>query len=284
LDDQITFGFIVVDGHNTSFHTLTGDHRRTIFKLSVDLPKKHGRGGFSKNRFARIREEKRGWYTSKIALLATQHFIDPASSLPTVKGLILAGSANLKNDVLQKLDPRLIQIVTSVVDVQYGGEAGFNQAIQLSAVNLSNLKVFHEQEVLGRFFEEIAKDGKYCYGVEDVMYGLTSGLVELLILCKSLDHFRYELVLGDDKKVLFGRPGEKKLVELEEWKIISCVPLVDWILEHYKEFGVSIEIVSDQTSIGGQFVKGFGGIGGLLRYETISFPAIEGDLEDEFVW
>jgi len=130
-----------------SFHTLTGDAQQTLFKLDVDLPKKHGRGGQSKNRFARRREEKRGWYTTKIAALTIQYFIDPSTSLPSVKGLVIAGLANLKEDVHKKLDPRLSKIVVSVVDVQYGGEAGFHQAINLSQANLSNLKIVQEQEV-----------------------------------------------------------------------------------------------------------------------------------------
>jgi len=271
------------DGHTTSFHTLTGDHRQTILKLDVDLPNKHGRGGQSKNRFARIREEKRNVYTTKIAALATTHFIDPANSLPSVNGMVIAGSAHLKDDVHKKLDPRLFKIVLSVVDVQYGGEAGFNQAINLSMGNLSNLKVVREQEVLGKYFDEIARDGNYCFGVEDTLYGVTSGLVETLILYKELPHLRYELEMNDEKKVVFCSPGSK-LVEDGEWQVISCEPLVDWILEHYKEFGVVIELVSNQTSIGSQFVKGFGGIGGFLRYETaLPSTGVEPE-EEDFVW
>jgi peptide chain release factor subunit 1 len=39
--------------------------------MSVQLPKKHGRGGQSSVRFARIREEKRHAYVKKVAELAT---------------------------------------------------------------------------------------------------------------------------------------------------------------------------------------------------------------------
>jgi len=190
----------VIDGHSASFHTLTGDNRQTLFKLDVDLPKKHGRGGQSQTRFARIREIKRGWYTSKIAELTVHHFINPTTSLPSVQGLVIAGLANLKDDVLKKLDPRLGKIIAGVVDVQYGGECGFHQAINLTRGNLSDLKIVQEQQVLSRFFEEIARDGTYCFGVEDTMFAVTSGLVETLILWKNLSYVRCELALGEEKK------------------------------------------------------------------------------------
>jgi len=86
------------------------------------------------------------------------------------------------------------------VDVQYGGECGFHQAINLTQGNLSDLKIVQEQQVLSRFFEEIARDGTYCFGVEDTMFAVTSGLVETLVLWKNLSTLRCELVLGKEKK------------------------------------------------------------------------------------
>lgn len=52
-----------------------------------------------------------------------------------VTGLILAGSADFKNDLEKSdmFDPRLSTKVVKVVDVCYGFEDGLNQAIQKSA-------------------------------------------------------------------------------------------------------------------------------------------------------
>lgn len=36
---------------------------------------------------------------------------------------------------------------------------------------------------------------------------------------------------------------------------------------NYQHFGARIELISDKTQEGFQFVKGFGGIGGTLRYK-----------------
>jgi peptide chain release factor subunit 1 len=48
-------------------------------------------------RFARIREEKRHNYLRKVAELTQFHFI--TDDKPNVVGLILAGSANFKNEL-----------------------------------------------------------------------------------------------------------------------------------------------------------------------------------------
>lgn len=80
-----------------------------VLKFTVDLPKKHGRGGQSALRFSRLRVEKRHNYLREAAELATKCFIDPATSQPNVTGLILAGSAEFKTELSQSgmFDPRL---------------------------------------------------------------------------------------------------------------------------------------------------------------------------------
>lgn len=94
LEDDERFGFIIVDGSGALFATLQGNVRNVLTKISVELPKKHGRGGQSANRFARLREEARGHYVRKVAELATQMFI--SNDRPNIKGIIMAGSADFK--------------------------------------------------------------------------------------------------------------------------------------------------------------------------------------------
>ena len=69
------YGFLVMDGNGSLYGTLSGNHREILHKFSVDLPKKHGRGGQSAMRFARLRLEKRHHYVCKVAELATQFFV-----------------------------------------------------------------------------------------------------------------------------------------------------------------------------------------------------------------
>ncbi len=91
-------------------------------------------------------------------------------------------------------------------------------------------------------------------------------------------------------------------------------PLIEWLASNYKTFGslmyylpsledffklfflvffelpltagTSLEIITDKSQEGSQFCRGFGGIGGLLRYR-VDFQAmdipdmdVEGDMDD----
>lgn len=116
-----------MDGNGTLFGTVAGNTREIVHKFTVDLPKKHGRGGQSALRFARLRDEKRHNYVRKVAELAVQHFI--AGDKVNVTGLVLAGSADFKTELSQSdmFDQRLVAKIIKVVDVSYGGENGFNQ-------------------------------------------------------------------------------------------------------------------------------------------------------------
>lgn len=69
-----TYGFIVVDGNGCLFGTLCGSNRTVVEEFSVELPKKHGRGGQSALRFARLRLEKRQNYVKKCAESASRLF------------------------------------------------------------------------------------------------------------------------------------------------------------------------------------------------------------------
>ena len=103
----LRFGFIVMDGNGALFGTLQGNTRDVLHKFTVDLPKKHGRGGQSALRFARLRMEKRHNYVRKVAETAVQMFI--TNDKPNISGMILAGSADFKTELSQSdmFDPRL---------------------------------------------------------------------------------------------------------------------------------------------------------------------------------
>lgn len=45
---------------------------------------------------------------------------------------------------------------------------------------------------------------------------------------------------------------------------------------NYKKYGIFIEFITDKSSEGNQFCKGFGGIGGFLRYK-IDIDEVVGD-------
>lgn len=293
LESDNTFGFIVMDGNGSLFGTLCGNTRNILHKFSVELPKKHGRGGQSALRFARLRTEKRHNYVRKVAENAVLQFI--SNDKPNVSGLILAGSAAFKTDLLNAdmFDQRLKNIVVKVVDVSYGGENGFNQAIELSAEALADVKFIHEKKLLSKYMNEIAQDtGRYCFGIEDTLKALDMSAVETLIVWENLNIQRYELrhPLTQETKELHLTPEQAKESRLFHDKksgvsldVTLEMPLLEWLANNYKSKGAKLEFVTDKSQEGSQFCKGFGGIGGLLRYQ-LDFAAMEEpDSDDDYL-
>ncbi|XP_071480416.1 eukaryotic peptide chain release factor subunit 1 [Diadema setosum] len=290
LADDNKFGFIVMDGNGALFGTLSGNTREVLHKFTVDLPKKHGRGGQSALRFARLRMEKRHNYVRKVAETAVQLYI--SNDKPNIGGLILAGSADFKTELSQSdmFDPRLQNKVLKLVDVSYGGENGFNQAIELSAEVLSNVKFIQEKKLIGKYFDEISQDtGKYCFGVEDTFKALEMGAVEILIVWENLDVVRYVLKnhSSDEEKVLHLNPEQQKdktyFIDKDtgvEMELVDSQALLEWLANNYKSFGATLEIITDRSQEGSQFCKGFGGIGGLLRYR-VDFQQLDYDEDDD---
>ena len=316
-----------MDGNGTLFGVLAGNTREVLHKFTVDLPKKHGRGGQSALRFSRLRDEKRHNYVRKVAELAVQHFI--TNDKVNVTGLVLAGSADFKTELSQSdmLDQRLAAKIIKVVDVSYGGENGFNQvsvkrisqfsnpytikAIESSSDSLSNVKFVQEKRLIQKYFDEISQDtGKYCFGVDDTLKALELGAVETLIVWENLDITRYvlrnaaggmtnhsfsewlgvETALLEEIVIHVNKEQEKdrekfidKSTGVEMEQLVEPQSLLEWFAEKYKEFGAALEFVTNKSQEGAQFVKGFGGIGGLLRYKIdfTNLVSVDDD-EDEF--
>ncbi|KAH9586485.1 eRF1 domain 2 [Trypanosoma melophagium] len=279
LESDEKFGFIVVDGSGTTYATLCGSVKEKLGSFTVELPKKHGRGGQSKNRFARIRMERRHNYLRKVAEGATQLFI--TNDRPNVVGLVLAGSAEFKEVLYQSdlFDPRLKEVVVKVVDVAHPGDVGLNQAIDLAADALTGVKLVQEKKLLQGFFDQIACDTQlYCFGVGDTMRCLEAGAVETLIVYEDLEMTRYTVVTnrGTDEEsavvhIMTEAEANKANIHAHEsgktQNEIEAENFVDWLATNYQKFGCTLELVTNRSQEGTQFVRGFGGIGGVLRYK-----------------
>lgn len=278
MDDE-AFGFIIMDGNGCLYGTVQGSNKEILHKFSVDLPKKHGRGGQSALRFARLRLEKRHNYVRKVAELATQLYVTDGQR-PNVQGIVLAGSADFKSELMRSdlFDQRLSKIVIKMVDVSYGGENGFNQAIEISAETLGSVKLMKEKKLLQKYMDEISQDtGKYCFMVEDTLKALDLGAVEDLIIWENLEVNRYVVRnTATSEETILHLTAEQEAndtffhdketgVELE---VVEKESMVEWMANNYKNFGCNLEFVTDRSGEGTQFVKGFGGIGGILRWKV----------------
>merc|ERR1712050_294307 len=185
-----------------------------------------------------------------------------------------------------------------LLDVAYGGENGFSQAIELASETLKNVKFIQEKRLITTFLDEVAQDtGKYCFGIKDTIAGLEMGAVSTLICWENLEIKRLHIKNphSGSEQVLYITPEEEKNEKLfrdadsgVELDVLDNVVFVEWIVSNYKTFGAKLEFVTDKSQEGNQFCKGFGGIGGLLRYR-VEFDQFEeqalaeADSDDDFM-
>lgn len=277
LETDETFGFIVMDGHGCLFATLTGNSRHILHRMSVELPKKHGRGGQSSVRFARLRVEKRHNYVRRISELVTQYFL--TDGRPNITGIVLAGSADFKTVLAESdlFDPRLTSKILGIFDVANGGDIGFEQAISQASSLLHGVKVVREKEILTKFFEQLARDSCWCaYGVENTMFAQGAGALQTLIVWDDLKIQRIVGTGAGTDQIAYVQEGQKV-----PWEVVERVSLSEWLAEHVAELGCTLEIVSDRSVEGTQFCRGLGGIGGIMRYKMDISSEMESTISKE---
>lgn len=282
INDE-TYGFIIIDGNGTLFATISGNVKNILHSYSVDLPKKHGKGGQSALRFARLRLEARHNYLSKVNEMVKKYFTK--NNVTTVAGLIIAGSADLKHKLVEADSfPKVLRKkIINFIDICYGGTNGLNQAIKLASGDLKDVKLINEKKKISKFFNEISKDtNKYCYGIKNVIHALEMGAVSNLLIWNELDLIR--CILNDntiDGKIIFIKPDEDRsiafydkneniILDLRDEKLF-----IEWIIENHKKYGIGeLNIITDKTQEGSQLCKGFGGLGCLLRW-VVDFDIFE---------
>jgi len=159
-----------------------------------------------------------------------------------------------------RFDKRLLDLILCTVDVSYGFDQGFNQAIQLAQDSLTDVKFVQEKKVIGKFFEEIALDtGNICFGVDDTMKSLELGALQTMMLFENIEVMRYEIknpVKNEIKVHLLNAQQEQdpKYFKDEETgvdlEVVSCEQLADWLCLNYKKYGINIEFITDKSPDG----------------------------------
>jgi peptide chain release factor subunit 1 len=271
MEDKEKFGFIIVDGEGALYGTVQGSAKVVLHKFDVDLPKKHNKGGQSSVRFARLRTEARHNYVRKVAENANEIFIQGGELI--VNSIIIAGSADVKLELMQAdlFDYRLKKIILKLIDVAYGGINGFSEAIKKSEGDLKNVRFVQEGKILQEFFDSITQNTeKVSYGINEVIKLLEMGAVKKIIVCESINYIRRTLMNKENKeetKIAYVNPDQDRAVE-SKWMTSDEIDFLEWLAENYKKYGIVLSIVTANTDLGSQFMKGFGGVGAILRYKV----------------
>lgn len=264
--DDKRFGFIIIDGNGALFGLVQGSKKEEIYSFTIELQSKTRRGGQSSVRFARLRQEQRHNYMVKVSETATRIFI--TDNKPNVEKLFLAGSADFKTDIERSdlMDPRLVRIIGGKYDVGYGGFNGFNMAIEQAKGVMESNKLTKEIEILSKFFEEINKNSnKIIFGFKETMNAYHDGMAEALIINENTNVVRVGIKTKGSSEIRYEIMEENKININTGEEIVEKNSLVDWLLENPLN-GTIVYFITDRSSHGSQFVKGFGGFGAFVRF------------------
>jgi len=122
--------------------------------------------------------------------------------------------------------------------------------------------------------------------VRDTLACLEMGAVETLIVWENLEMTRYELKnpsTGTIELKFLSKEQETDSGHFRDpdngtdYEVVDKQPLLEWLANDYKKFGCGLEFVTNRSQEGSQFCRGFGGIGGILRYQVNT-----AEFDDEF--
>ncbi len=181
----------------------------------------------SARRFERIIEESIEYYYKRIGEAMDSGF------LGKVKGVIIGGPGPAK-DFFYKMAPYNYQHkILGVVDTGYTDEYGLREVLAKSESLINEQEAIKERVLVERLIKEITHDGLAIYGEKEVRHAIEAKQANIILLSEGL----------------------KEQLLIEE------------LTELAKEKGIKVEIISENTAEGIQFLQGFGGICAFLKYK-----------------
>ncbi len=148
--------------------------------------------------------------------------------------IVVLGPGFTKNNFINYLDKDMLEKVM-VVDTSYGSMRGIFESIKSGTLDklIEKQRVAVETKLISDLLEEIGKNGKYAYGIDQVKRAIENGAVEKLLVL--------------DKKM-----KEKDIMEM--MKDVERMRGEIYIISSFHEYG--------------KILKNLGGIAALLRYRV----------------
>jgi peptide chain release factor subunit 1 len=276
LIEKDTYALLAIDSAKATMATLKGDQIEILKSTRSGAAKKHRKGGQSSVRFARLREEAVARFLKRVADDMKQFFIEDEKI--ELKGVIIGGPGQIKDQVVEHFDPRLRDKVVGIKDLGYGGDrSGINELMAESQDILEGVALIEEKQLVQQFLDALTK-GKANYGEKEVRENLKMGAVEILLISKGIDLVRIEAECQNckykEEKTVKPTEVDSYISMLQKQQCNEC-NVIKWEIKQKdlimdlgdlaEKTGATIEIINPQTEEGRQ-IQNFGGICAILRY------------------
>ncbi|MGB9987144.1 peptide chain release factor aRF-1 [Salarchaeum japonicum] len=275
LADKGLYGLIVLDRREANVGWLKGKRVVPVKSASSLVPGKQRKGGQSAQRFARLRLEAIDNFYQEVAGMADDLFVPKRHELD---GILVGGPSPTKDEFLDGdyLHHELQDKVLGKFDVSYTDESGLSDLVDAGSEALSEAELMQDKDDMSEFFSELQGGGLATYGFEPTRQNLVMGSVDRLLLSEDLrkdvvvyecenEHEEYEVVDRREKTPSHDCTDCDETVAAEDGERED---VIDFLMEIADQRGTDTHFISTDFEKGEQLLTAFGGIAGLLRYDT----------------
>jgi len=168
LDKEIWYGIAFIHGRTSEFWKVSDIQAIKLASVETSTQKRQRKGGSSSARISRLRENKRDRNVSFVSEELEQVFYDWESNVPIVTGLVIAGSSQTTNMILNELNEGLKRILIKDTHIPWQD----CNAIELYKNINTDIKNFHivqEHKLLEPLHEIMATNSDLLdFGLENI--------------------------------------------------------------------------------------------------------------------
>jgi peptide chain release factor subunit 1 len=260
---------LVMDGREATVASLKGSHIQVIKKLNSMVHAKVNKGGQSQQRFARGREESIGEYHTRVSLIINSTF---ESSGFKIKGLVIGGPGPSKESFVKQNTLNYQIKILGIFDTGYTDEFGLHELVEKASDLLKEQEAVQERKVIERFMQEIVRKDLAVYGYEPTKKALEAKQVATLIINDLLQleivTYKCNSCLQTIVKLELAEHREAKHDDGGTLEVVSVKDAIEELIDMADKTNAQTVFVSSESSYGKEFLMGFTGIGGLLRYRS----------------
>jgi peptide chain release factor subunit 1 len=275
LTDKGLFGLIVLDRREANVGWLKGKRVEPVKSTTSMVPGKQKKGGQSQARFERLRKEAIDNFYQEIAEMANDLFVDKRHELD---GILIGGPSPTKDEFIDGdyLHHEIQDNVLGKFDVSYTDESGLYDLVDAAQDVLGEYEVMQAKVEMEEFFEELHDGDLATYGFEPTRENLVMGSVDRLLISEDMrkDVVTYECANGHEEREIFDR--RKETPDHDCTRCGETVPadegeredLIDHLINIAEQRGTETKFISTDFEKGEQLLNAFGGVAGILRYNT----------------
>ncbi|MFB6111562.1 MAG: peptide chain release factor aRF-1 [Halobacteriaceae archaeon] len=273
LADKGLYGLIVLDRREANVGWLKGKRVEPVKSATSLVPGKQRKGGQSAQRFARLRLEAIDNFYQEVAEMANELFVPRRHELD---GILVGGPSPTKDEFLDGdyLHHELQDSVLGKFDVSYTDESGLHDLVDAGQEALADAELMKDKNLMERFFAELNSGELATYGFGPTRQNLMMGSVETLLISEDLrkDVVTFECPNGHTDRELVDARREIPDHECQECReapgSTEREDAIEYLMEIADQRGTDTAFISTDFEKGEQLLTAFGGIAGLLRYDT----------------